>query len=85
MESGRKFLFNAKEVAEQWPEFQGEEGVSIGDNWVLEFVMTYYHIYDGFCKPGYIEVDHDQFVVDHLCELINNNQNKIVTISFSID
>ena len=48
-------------------------------------MLMYYRVYDDFCKLGCIEDDLGQFVVDHLHEPINNNQNKVVTVSFSID
>ena len=35
--------------------------------------MAYYYVYDNFCKPGYIESDLDKFVIDHLCESIDND------------
>ena len=73
MESGKKPLFNGKELTDQWPEFRGEKKVSIGDNWVCATVVTYYHVYNDFCKPGCIEADLDLFIVDHLCESIDNN------------
>ena len=36
-------------------------------------MVIYYHIYDDFCKPGCIEGDLDQFVVDYLYGSINDN------------
>ena len=65
--------FNIGKIAEQWLEFGGEKQVSIGDNWVREFVVTYYHIYYDFCKPRCIENDLDWFVMDHLCDPINDD------------
>ena len=47
--------------------------------------MTYYHIYDNFCKPGCIEGDLDQFVVDYLYKAINNDQNGVIIVFFPID
>ena len=35
--------------------------------------MAYYRVYDDSCKPGCIEDDLDRFVVDNLCELIDND------------
>ena len=47
--------------------------------------MAYYHVYDNFCKPGCIKGDLDRFVVDHLCKSIDDDQNRVVTVSFLID
>ena len=73
MEGGKKPTLNAEEVAKQWPEFRDEKRASIGNDWVWETVMTYYHIYYNLCKPGCIDDDHDWFVIDHHCESINND------------
>ena len=48
-------------------------------------MIIYYHVYDDFCKPGYIEGDLDRFVVDHLLEPINHDQNKVITATFPFD
>ena len=53
--------------------------------WVSKAVVMYYNVYYDFCKPGYIKDNLDQFLIDHLRELINNDQNGIVTVFFSID
>ena len=47
--------------------------------------MTYYHVYDDFGKPGCIKGDLDRFVVDHLRESIDDDQNGVVTVSLFID
>ena len=48
-------------------------------------MMIYYSVYDDFWKPGYIDGNLDRFVVDYLFELINDDQNGVVTVFFSID
>ena len=48
-------------------------------------MVAYYHIYNDFCKPRCIKGNLDQFVVDHLCESIDNDYNGIVTVSLPID
>ena len=73
VKSGRKPPFNAEEVVEQWLEFRDEKKASISDNGVQKPVVTYYHIYDNFSKPSCIKVDLDLFVVDRLCESIDND------------
>ena len=45
----------------------------MGDNWVLELVVTYYHIYDDFCKPGCIKGNLDWFGIDYLYKSIDDN------------
>ena len=47
--------------------------------------MTYYHVYDDFCKPKCMERDFDRFVVDHFCESIDNDSNRVLTVFFPID
>ena len=73
MEGGEKPTLNAKEVVKWWPEFQSEKKASISKNWVQKTVVTHYHIYYNLCKPEYINGDLDRFVIDHLCEPINND------------
>ena len=57
MEGGSKPMLDAKKIAEQWPKFQDKEKVSIGENWVWEIVVAYYHIYYNFYKPRYVNGD----------------------------
>ena len=66
-------MFNAKKIAKQWPEFRGEKQASLGNDWVWKAVVTYYHTYYNLYKLGYIKGNLDQFVMEHLCESINNN------------
>ena len=80
-----KLMLNAKEVAEQWPEFWDEEGVLIGNDWVWKTVVIYYHAYYNLCKPGCINGNLDQFVVDHFYEPINDDLNRGVTVFLLID
>ena len=36
-------------------------------------MVAYYHVYDDFCKLGDIKGDLDRFIVDYLCELIDDD------------
>ena len=36
-------------------------------------MMTYFHVYDDFNKSKGIKNDLNRFVMDHFCELIDNN------------
>ena len=73
MKGGKKPTLDAKEVIEQWLEFWGEERASIDDDWVRKTVVTYYHVYNNLWKLRCIDGDLNWFIVDHLCEPINDN------------
>ena len=68
-----KSMLDAKEVAKQWPEFQGKEKASIDDNWVQKTVVIYYHVYYDFCKLRCIDSDFDWFIIDHIYKPIKND------------
>ena len=48
-------------------------------------MAAYYHVYDDFSRPEFIKGDLNRFVVDHLYESINNNQNRVLIVSLPID
>ena len=48
VKSGGEPLLDAKEVAEQRPEFQGEKQPSIENDWIRQAVLPNYHVEDDF-------------------------------------
>ena len=66
-------MLDAKKVAKQWPEFWNKKKISISDNWVQKAVVMHNHIHYNFWKLKYINDNLNQFVMDHLCEPINDN------------
>ena len=72
IKDGRKAMLDIKEVAKQWPGFQDKKRAFIGNNWVLEIVMMYYHDYYVFFKLGYINSDLDQFIIDNFYTAIDD-------------
>ena len=73
MQGSKKFTLDDKEVIKRWLEFQGKKRAFIGDNWVRQAVLTHYNVYYNLSKPKYIDTDLDWFVIDHLCELIDDD------------
>ena len=85
IKGGEKPMLDAEEVTKQWSKFRGKYGVSIGENWVQKAVMIHYHVYYYLYKLGCIDNDLDWFVIDHFCEPINKDQNRVVTFFLPID
>ena len=46
--------------------------------------MPYYHVDDNFSKARGVNVDLDWFVMNHFCELIDEDEDGVVTVSFLI-
>ena len=85
MKGIEKPMLDAGEVTKQSSAFWGKKKASICDNWVRKAVVMHYHVHYNLCKSGCIDGDLDQFIVDHLCEPINNDYNKVVTVSLLIN
>lgn len=49
MKCSEKLLLNAKEVAKQNPELQGEQWALVTDNWFEKALISYYHVDDNLC------------------------------------
>ena len=47
-------------------------------------MMSYYHIDDDLSKARGVDGDLDWFVMNHVCEPIDNDQDWVVTVSFLI-
>ena len=46
MESCREPPFDAKKVAEQWPELESEQQASIKNDWIWQAVVLNYYVED---------------------------------------
>ena len=46
--------------------------------------MPDYYVKDNFCEAGSINGDLDWFVVEHLCESVDNDKDRVIAVAFSI-
>ena len=46
--------------------------------------MPYYHVNNDLNKAQGINNNLDRFVIDHLCEPINNDEDWVIVVSFSV-
>ena len=46
MKSREKPLFDAKEIAEQWPELENKQQASIRNDWIRQAMVPNYHVED---------------------------------------
>ena len=46
--------------------------------------MPYYYIDNDFSKAKGIDSDLDWFIINHLCELINDDEDWVIVVSFSV-
>ena len=46
--------------------------------------MLHYHINNNFSKVWNINNNLDQFIIDHLCEPIDNDKDWVIVVSLSV-
>ena len=84
MKSHREPPFNTKKTAKQWPKLGGEQQAFIGNNWIRQIMMSNYHVENDFGYPWSIDVDLYHLIINNFYKLIDDDYDRVITITFSV-
>ena len=84
MERGGELSFDAEEVTEQRPKLKRKNRSPVTYNRVRKAVMSYHHVYDYFHYSRSIDGHFDWFVVHHLGQPVDDDENGVVAVAFLV-
>lgn len=82
---GKKLLFDVKKATKQEPELRCKNRSAITNNRIGETIILYYHIDNYVCKSWSTNNNFNWLVVYYFGLTIDNNENKVVVITFLVN
>lgn len=84
MKYDRKLFFDIKEKTEQEPKRWHKNCFAVTDNKVRKALMSYYYVNNYFCQSQSINDDFDQFVIHYFGQLVDNDKNQVIVVTFLV-